>query len=478
MLPDVDALRRLESLDRRSFARLVDFILNPKQIKIRLDECVVGRAGPQACVEIVHPEHIYKLCSVSSRDACLELFLLMDQAISIMPRSLVNKVRRFLSAGFINDIWEILYYWCNKVLENTRLIRTLRSRDLKAEDDVKQHILLVALSEKHFEKIRRDPDRWLWRSIAYDGSPAPSAIDWLRDIEKIVRALSGEGIKTTVFIDDRLGALSEDLKCVPRCDVKTVNIPEDVPKICYVRDPSITAPGRPLLCNMVLDLRRGEEEVMSELYTKLQYEPLLRVRWGVLDGRLERAYIEGGNIFLIRTEEEAILLSGVGIRGTNYAAVKFLADILPEDVRIILVPIVSYIRDWEKGAVHLDVAFAYIGIAKGLKLCLIDSSRVCIYSALEYDREKQQFKIVELLRLFKELDIHVDEPPTDDNVSRVTMLNFLNLGNGKIIADKYNHTVNKYLEREYGIDVIEVEIPQIEAGGGGVRCATRDIWTQ
>ena len=476
MLPDVDSLRQLELLDRRSFVRLLDFVLNPKLIKIELSECIVGKSGPQACVESIDVENLCGICGLQDRDKCLRLFLLVDQAVSIMPRCLVNKIRRYLSAGFVNDIWDILYDWCSKVLENIEFVKVLKSRDLKAEDDFKQHILLVVPSEKHFRKIRHDPDTWLWRSVAYDGSSAPSAIGWFRDVERIVQALSREGVRATVFVDDGLSNLAEDLRYVPRCDVKIVDIPEDVPKICYVRDPSITILGKPLLCNMVLDLRRGEEEVMSELYTSLQYEPLLRVRWGIVDGRLERAFIEGGNIFLIRTEEETLLLSGIGIRGTNYAAVKFLAEVLPEDVRIILIPIVSYIRDWEKGAVHLDVAFAYIGAAKGLKLCLIDSSRVCIYSALEYDREKQQFKIIELLRLFKELDIHVDEPPADDKVSRVTMLNFLNLGNGKIIADKYNHTINKYLEKEYGIDVIEVEIPQIEAGGGGVRCATRDIW--
>ncbi len=58
----------------------------------------------------------------------------------------------------------------------------------------------------------------------------------------------------------------------------------------------------------------------------------------------------------------------------------------------------------------------------------------------------------------------------------MTMVNALNLGNGKLIVDAYNKIMNKYLEKEFGIDVIEVEIPQIEAGGGGPRCATRELY--
>jgi arginine deiminase len=56
------------------------------------------------------------------------------------------------------------------------------------------------------------------------------------------------------------------------------------------------------------------------------------------------------------------------------------------------------------------------------------------------------------------------------------MSNALNLGKGKLIVDAYNREVNKYLEREFGVDVIEIEIPQIEAGGGGPRCASKELW--
>jgi len=75
----------------------------------------------------------------------------------------------------------------------------------------------------------------------------------------------------------------------------------------------------------------------------------------------------------------------------------------------------------------------------------------------------------------KQLGIRISEP-TREGASPITMVNALNLGKGKIISDWYNHAVNEYVERVLGVEVIEVKIPQIEAGGGGVRCATRELW--
>ena len=58
----------------------------------------------------------------------------------------------------------------------------------------------------------------------------------------------------------------------------------------------------------------------------------------------------------------------------------------------------------------------------------------------------------------------------------LSISNALNLGNGKLVVDSFNAEASRYLEREWGLDIIEVSIPQIEAGGGGVRCATREYY--
>ncbi len=304
--------------------------------------------------------------------------------------------------------------------------------------------MLIHPSDRQFRRIRGFWNKWLWKDKAYDGSPAPTGSEWLKDILRICEVLSNECINTKLFLDYDHKDYLKEYSIPNRCDIHPVDLPESLPKIGYVRDQSITILQEPVMCNMAIDLRRREEEVIVELYHRIGKTPIARPRWECVDGKLVRANIEGGNIFLIKAGRgEYLLLSGIGIRGTNHAAVKFLSKLLPENVKIILLPIVSYIRNWESGAVHLDVAFTYLGDIKGNKLCIVDSSRVAIYSALEYDRERDSFKIIELLRLFKKYDILIDEPPVENCYSESTMLNMLNLGNGKIIADAYSRKINR-----------------------------------
>jgi len=106
---------------------------------------------------------------------------------------------------------------------------------------------------------------------------------------------------------------------------------------------------------------------------------------------------------------------------------------------------------------------------------LVDPSRLGFYSLLEYDRRSGSFKLIELPRLARELGITLDEPPRE-GASLITMVNALNLGRGRLVVDGYNEGVNRYLEKTYGVEVFKVEIPHLEAGGGGVRCATRELW--
>jgi len=43
-------------------------------------------------------------------------------------------------------------------------------------------------------------------------------------------------------------------------------------------------------------------------------------------------------------------------------------------------------------------------------------------------------------------------------------------------VDERNKLANNFLEKNLGVELVEVKIPQIEAGGGGPRYATRDIY--
>jgi len=137
---------------------------------------------------------------------------------------------------------------------------------------------------------------------------------------------------------------------------------------------------------------------------------------------------------------DVVILAGMGVRGTNWAAFRELGEILPEDIRIIGVPIAGYIKNWQYDAVHLDVVFSYLGDVGGIKVALIDPSRVGFYALLEYNRKTGLFKPVEFPRLMKELEIQLDEPPRE-RASLIIMVNALNLGGGRLVADSFNENI-------------------------------------
>jgi arginine deiminase len=94
-----------------------------------------------------------------------------------------------------------------------------------------------------------------------------------------------------------------------------------------------------------------------------------------------------------------------------------------------------------------------LGELNGVYYAVLDPLRLGFYSGLEYVREKEAFQTIPLGRLFKELGLIIDEPPRE-KTSLITMSDALNLGRGKLIIDAYNREVNRYVEREFGVDVI------------------------
>jgi hypothetical protein len=95
---------------------------------------------------------------------------------------------------------------------------------------------------------------------------------------------------------------------------------------------------------MALDIRQGEEWIINEVYYSLKLTPLLRVRWAINREYLLKAKMEGGNFFLLKIDGSTILLTGVGVRGSDHPTFKVLSEVLPEDVRIIGVPLSGYVK--------------------------------------------------------------------------------------------------------------------------------------
>ena len=460
----------IDNIEEKTLLKSIKLVLDPPIEIVELSESIFSKdivLPPQPRLEYIDPMKLHNKLNITK---AVELFQAVDQIVSLMPYHEYTKLKEAED----REKLEIFYRWKEKILAYTRFASKIRYEDLKAEDSRKKSILLIVPSERQLEVVKGDWTRWAWKKIAYDGSLAPLANGWIRDVSRIAHALKQEGVHPVVVLD-KYGGYNGGREYIKDLDIVEIEIPEGMAKIGYPRDQSVTWIENPIICNMSLDFRRGEELVLNEIYYRLNKPPIARARWGLVNGKLLRAVMEGGNFFVIKTESDVVVMTGIGVRGSNIATIEFIASILPEDIRVIAIPIAGYIRDWKTGAVHLDVVFAYLGMIGDTRYALVDPSRMGFYSALEYDRKTKEFKIIEFPLLMKQLGIKISEPPHEDS-SPITMVNALNLGNGKIVSDRYNQLINKYIEKTFGIDVIEVSIPQIEAGGGGVRCATRELW--
>ncbi len=344
------------------------------------------------------------------------------------------------------------------------LLRELaRKVRLRAEDSEKTNVALALPEKKHLEEVKGRWTDWVWKRVAYDGNPAPDFDGWVRDLTALADAIRGEGVRVT-FMAGESGSVLEDMGY----EVVRVDIERALPKLGYPRDPSVAWFEQPILMNMALDIRRGEEEVAMAFFQREGLAPVFRPRWWRNGEVLVRAKAEGGNFILVEGDKPA-LFTGIGVRGSNVAALKLIHDFLASkglDVEVYGVPLPGYIKDWRTGAVHLDVVMMHAG-----PVTFVSPGRMGFYSLVKYG---DTLEIVELGQVFRELGIEVDEITAEG--SEITMVNGLNLGNGKIVVDSFNRDANRYLEREWGLDLIEVSIPQIEAGGGGARCATREFY--
>ena len=344
-----------------------------------------------------------------------------------------------------------------------------RSSKIFPEDSEKRNILLILPSDKQFKKVRGRWDKWVWRRKTVYNEDTPTFTGWMNDILNLADTLKREGVNPVIAVDIEGYKYVEEVYSGRLIDI---DLPENLPKMGYPRDQSVTWFREPIIGSMSLNIRRGEEKFIIKIYRKLNVEPIYMVGITPYLNKYVLSKMEGGNFILISSDNGNYLFTGVGVRGSNTSTFQNLSQILPKDIKIIGVPLSSYITDWVSGAVHLDVVMMYLGRHEGT--VLIDPSRMGIYSFIEYDRERGKFILRNGFEVFHEIGLKVLEPPKSEE-SKITMVNALNLGRNKLVVDSYNRSINRFLSR-LGMDVIEVDIPHIEAGGGGVRCATREIW--
>ncbi len=467
---DEEFFNILDKVSEETVLKALTLVLNPPIRVYSLDDVfikITPKMPLQPAIEYIEVDKLRQ--SLGSRG--LELFLALDQIVSLLPYSLIRRLRE---SGAPRDLVETVRGWGDRIIENLGVLSKLKPGEFKSEDEVKEEVLLVIPSRAQVENVRGNQSFWIWKERTRDGVESPDFTGLVSEITSIGGTLANLGLRVSVAVDSSTYDLVGS--SLHRYNVVVLDMPVDKLKLVYVRDQSVTWFSNPIMGNMALPIRRGEEEVVNEIYYKLNLPPLFRVRWARFNGVLVRAVMEGGNFFVIRGDNgDVVILTGIGVRGSNWATFKILGELLPEDVRVIGVPLAGYVKYWEYGAVHLDVVFSYIGDLGGVRVALIDPSRLGFYSLLEYDRRSDSFKLIELPRLAKELGITLDEPPRE-GASLITIVNALNLGRGRLVVDSYNESVNKYLEKTYGVEVFRVYIPHLEAGGGGVRCATRELW--
>ena len=465
----------LEALDKNTLLSVIKSVLAPPLLHrwyLRYLTKSQGKDLPPQPKKIFlnEKEILYKIKSLNSRDA----FLAVDELISLLPYSILRKIYTFLEEDEEEEITDILYSWASRI-DKVRSSININPDHFYAEDDIKKHILLIMPSKKQLSVVKGRWTEWVWSPKTLFGEDAPSWEGWLTDLAGLADTLKSEGIKIIFAVDN-----SEKEEIIERLgkvyNYIGINMPTGKAKIGYARDQSVTWFRYPIICNMALDIRSGEEYVLNEIYWKLDIPPIFRPRWSIINGVIEKAVMEGGNFILVKGNGKIALFTGIGIRGTNLAALKALSQILPPETSIYVVPLSGYIRNWrETGTVHLDVAMLYCGEADGWKVMLVDPSRIGFYSVLKYNPDSDRFIPENLGQIAETLDITLDEPPRGE-VSKITMTNALNLGGKKLVVDPYNKEVNRYLEQEWGFDLIKVSIPQLEAGGGGIRCSTRELF--
>lgn len=465
----------LEKYGRNVLLSAVKLVLDPPLIHEEYSKYLSKTRGeklpPQPKETFLDDRRI--ISKIKNKDA-LKVFLKMDELISLLPYTVTQNIKNLLKDQKYGELIETLYLWGNK-LDKIRSTFHINLADFHAEDDIKKYILLVMPSKKQLQQVKGYWTEWVWNSNTVTGELAPTWEGWLTDLTRLAVALRSEGIKV-IFAIDKVEKEEIIARLGKIYDYITVNMPINKPKVGYVRDQSVTWLKHPIICNMALEIRSGEEHILNEIYWKLNIPPIFRPRWSMINGRVKRAIMEGGNFILIKNNNETALFTGIGVRGSNLAALKSLSNFLPDEITIYAVPLSGYIKNWkETGSVHLDVVMLYSGRVKGLNVMFVDPGRIGFYSILKYHPDKESFTTESLGEIAKRLDITLDEPPRKE-ASAITMINALNLGNGKLVVDPYNASVNKYLQEKWGLDLIEVPIPQLEAGGGGIRCTTRELF--
>ncbi len=199
----------------------------------------------------------------------------------------------------------------------------------------------------------------------------------------------------------------------------------------FTRDPAFVIDDTLVIGHMANPIRRHESQAYRRMARQLN----------VLDlSDLHNVHVEGGDIVLLDEKRVAV---GLGQR-TNEAAIERLVSVFPNRH---FIPV-------KHEKLHLDVIFTLMG--KGIALISRENIDSDFLQFLERDNG---FRFVE----------------ADQSEWATLACNVVVLRDRCVLAVRQNVVTNERI-RAAGVEVVEVDIPNLIKQGGGPRCMTCPIW--
>lgn len=207
-----------------------------------------------------------------------------------------------------------------------------------------------------------------------------------------------------------------------------------LPDLCFTRDMAVTTPWGPVVLNPAKAHRRAEADFMSDQINRLVAQP---------PKRIVRGSIEGGDICLARP---GLLFVGVsGERTDDVGASNFAAPFLADGWEVITCPLDPHF-------LHLDTVF-----------CMLDRTRAlaCVDVLDDDFLDKVTARGIAIV-------------PVRYKESRNLGGNILSVDGHTILTNSATPRISGVL-RQGGFRVIELEISQFSACGGGLHCLTMPL---
>lgn len=209
----------------------------------------------------------------------------------------------------------------------------------------------------------------------------------------------------------------------------------DMPDLCFTRDSMVTTPWGVVGLRPAMAHREAEAGYVANSASRLSQRPVERVEAGV---------IEGGDISIARP---GLLIVGISGQRTDEAGAEAFSARFRSDGW----EVIHYAFD--PHFLHLDTIFCMLGPNRALG---------CV-EVLEDD-------FLELLSVRG-----IEVLPVSYKEARKLGCNILSIDGQRIIANSATPRVTGMM-REAGFDVVELEIDQFTACGGGVHCMTMPLY--